>query len=76
MCFYTAKIIQFTDIKNDLKGFKALKITGFVMSDFLCIFATGYVLTTFDHVSKCGEIWLLATTIKNAKMLTSRHLSW
>ena len=46
------------------------------MSDFLCIFAAGYVLTTFDNVSKCGEIWLLATTIKNAKMLTSRHLSW
>ena len=40
------------------------------MSDFLCIFAAEYVLTTFDNVSKCGEIWLLATTLKNAKILT------
>ena len=68
--FYPAKIIQFTDIKNDLEGFKALKIAGFGMSDFLCIFAAEYVLTTFDNVSKCGEIWLLATTLKNAKILT------
>ena len=46
MCFYSAKIIQFTEIKNDLKAFNALKITGFWMSDFLCIFAAEYVLTT------------------------------
>ena len=76
MCFYSAKIIQFTDIKNDLKAFNALKITGFWMSDFLCIFATEYGPANFNIVGKCGEIWLLATTIKNAKMLTSRHLSW
>ena len=57
MCFYPAKIIQFTDIKNDLKGFKALKITGFWMSDFLCIFAAEYVLTTLTmsvNVEKFG----------------------
>ena len=57
MCFYSAKIIQFTEIKNDWKAFNALKITGFWMSDFLCIFAAGYVLTTLTmsvNVEKFG----------------------
>ena len=30
---------------------------------------------SYCHLGECGEIWLLATTIKNAKMLTSGHLS-
>ena len=46
------------------------------MSDFLCIFAAKYELSSFDLVGKCGEIWLLATTLKNAKMLTSGHQPW
>ena len=33
----------------------------------------------FDYLCrpkrKCGEIWLLATTLKNAKMLTTGHLA-
>ena len=32
------------DIINDFKAFKALKITGFGMSIFLCIFAAEYRL--------------------------------
>ena len=58
MCFYSAKIIQFTDIKNDLKAFNALKITGFWMSDFLCIFAVRKEkmwrdLAACNHTKKC-----------------------
>ena len=49
--------------------FKAFKITRFELSDFFHTFAPE---SGFDR--KCGEIWLLATTLKNAKMLTSGHL--
>ena len=37
------------------------------MSGNLTIFAA--------RKNKCGEIWLLATTLKNAKMLTTGHLA-
>ena len=30
----------------------------------------------YGVVRGCGEIWLLATTLKNAKMLTSGHLGF
>ncbi len=46
------------------------------MSFFLYIFAArneripvGYVIPNLIWDIKCGEIWLLATTLKNAKML-------
>jgi hypothetical protein len=50
---------------NDFSTFKALEITSFAISDFLCNFAPK---SGFGW--ECGEIWLLATTLKNAKMLT------
>ena len=40
---------------------------------FLCIFAAEKARYSLG-ISECGEIWLLATTLKNAKMLTSGHL--
>ena len=30
----------------------------------------------YGLIRGCGEIWLLATTLKNAKMLTSGHLGF
>lgn len=64
-----ANITFFNRLKNEFRTFKALKITRFGISDFLCIFAAKY-----GFVRECGEIWLLATTLKNAKMLSSGHL--
>ena len=66
-----AKVIFFLLFRNDFRTFNVLKIIWFGISDFLSIFAAKY-----GSVRECGEIWLLATTLKNAKMLTSGHLSW
>ena len=43
--------------------FKAFKLSQFELSDFFHNFAPKF---GFDR--KCGEIWLLATTLKNAKI--------
>ena len=48
----------------------------FWISEFLYNFAAEIRPVTLVIVKKCGEIWLLATTIKNAKMLTSGHQPW
>jgi hypothetical protein len=63
--FYGRKDNIFSRFVNDFSTFKALEITSFAISDFLCNFAPK---SGFGW--ECGEIWLLATTLKNAKMLT------
>ena len=67
------EIVIYT-ITHEIKGFAIGKSTKKRVTDkesiyFLFGIEKNYVSLRFE---KCGEIWLLATTIKNAKMLIRR----